>query len=255
MEYTFNEDRITKTFNIMNTFNVVNLVWKGDNIVKGLCKASKTGHGSNLFDKLSPISHTDFYNKLVKYANDNKYKLKIYDRGMTFDELLCLANEFKRNVEQLDKELVFSVDAYVDYIMYVNVIQTFDGHINEVMLSEYIQNNWYKDAHRVTGELDSRYGVDILYRGDTRGIQIKSINFFLGNKESVIHDRLNIKTLKDEVKTKFNIDMKYAIFDRKSQKYLKSTNGTPIFSYEEFNTLLFSKDKPHPIFRYSQMSV
>jgi hypothetical protein len=243
MEYVFEEERIKENFNKLNKIDIVNLIWKGNNEIPGLCKASKTGHGSNLFNKLEPKNYIDFYNNLLKYANDNKDVLSVYDRGLTMPELYLIAKEFKTKAEA-DGNVFFPLDNYVDYIVYVNVIQTFDGHINEVMLVDYINKYWYKDAHRVTGELDSKYGIDILYKNDTRGIQVKSIRFFYGNKSSVVNDRNNILPLKNEVKTKFGIDMKYAIFDRSCNKFLVSSNGTPVFSYEEFNSVLKS-DNPY----------
>lgn len=253
--YNFDEIRLHDNFALMNSFNTINLVWKGNMKVKGLCKASKTGHGSNLFDKLEPVSYLDFYTKLQTYALQNEHVLPIYDRGLTLSEYHSLAIEFKTNVEHIDKTLCFTLDNYIDYIMYVNVIQTFDGHINEVMLVDYINQNWYKDAHRVTGELDSKYGVDILYRNDTRGIQVKSLKFFFGNKASVINDRNDILPLKNTVKTLFNIDMKYAIYNREMKQYLVSSNGTPVFSFEEFYSLLMNKETPHPILSYKQIKI
>jgi hypothetical protein len=254
MEYVFNEERIKIAFEKLNKYDIINLVWKGDNTVRGLCKASKTGHGSNLFNKLTPESYMDFYEKLINYANNNKDTLSIYNRGLTLEELYNVANEFKTTVE-IKENVIFPLIDYVDYIMYVNVIQTFDGHINEVMLVNYINNNWYKDAHRATGELDSKYGIDILYRNNTRGIQVKSIRFFYGNKTSVVNDRNNIKPLKDEVKQKFNIDMYYAIFDRENNKYLISSNNTPIFSFEEFISILNSNDKYNLLNSYHKLTV
>lgn len=254
MEYKFDEKRVTENFQLMNQFNVINLIWKGDDKYKGLCRASKTGHGSTLFDKLEPESYQEFYSKLTEYALENKDLLKIYDRGLTLDELIDVAKEFKNKVESR-ANLSFTLEQYMDYITYVNVIQTFNGHINEVMLVKYIQNKGYFDAHKASGELDSRYGVDILYKNDTRGIQVKAITFFLGNKSSVVNDRLSIKPLKEEVMNKFGIDMKYAIFDRKANKYLVSSNGTPIFSFEEFQYLIDTKTYPHPIFSYNKIDV
>jgi hypothetical protein len=253
--FIFNVERLKNNFTKLNRYNVVNVVWKGDNTIKGLCQASKSGHGSNLFDKLLPTSYYDFYNKLTLYANENYNKLTIYNRGLTYNEVVELANEFKTNVESLDNTIQFEICDYIDYIYYVNVIQTFDGHINEIMLVDYINKYWYKDAHKAFGELDSKYGVDVLYNEDKKGIQVKSINFFLGNKQSVVNDRMNIKTLKDEVEKLFNIKMYYAIFDRKTNKYLKSKNNTPVFSYEEFKELLECKIKPHTVLKYPQMSV
>ena len=253
--YNFDEKHLNKNFALMNSYNIINLVWKGNNKVKGLCKASNTGHGSNLFDKLQPISYIDFYNKLSEYAIQNESTMTIYDRGMTLKEVYNLAKNFKAIVEHHDKKIRFTLLNYVDYIIYVNVIQTFDGHINEIMLVNYINQNWYKDAHRVTGDLDSKYGVDILYRDDTRGIQVKSLNFFFGNKSSLINDRKAILPLKEEVKKTFNIDMKYAIYNRDEKKYVVSSNGTPVFSFEEFYSLLTSKEIPHPILLYKQIEI
>lgn len=253
--YNFDEIRLNRNFALMNSYNIINLIWKGNNKVKGLCKTSKTGHGSNLFDKLHPTSYIDFYNKLSKYALQNEKTMSICDRGLTLEETYHLANEFKANVEHFNKKIRFTLLNYVDYIIYVNVIQTFDGHINEVMLVDYINQNWYKDAHRVTGNLDSKYGVDILYRNDTRGIQVKSLKFFFGNKASVVNDRQSILPLKDEVKRLFNIDMKYAIYNRDEKKYIISSNGTPVFSFEEFYSLLMSKEIPHPVLLYKQTEI
>lgn len=253
--FIFDNIRLTHAFNCMNKFDIINLVWKGNNIIKGLCKASKTGHGSMLFDKLNPSSYHDFYEKLIKYAEQNKDVLNIYQRGLTYEELLIVAKEFKTQVNILNPNITFSIEDYVDYIMYVNVIQTFDGHINEVKLVDYINKYWYKDAHKVSGNLDSKYGIDILYKNDTRGIQVKSINFFLGNKTSTVNDRKEIEPLKNEVMNKFGIEMKYAIYDRKNKQYLVSSNNTPIFSFEEFNSLLLNNNKHHPVFDYPKMYV
>lgn len=253
MNYTFNVKKLTNNFNHMNRFDTINLVWKGNKSVRGLCNPYKTGHGSTLFDKLNPISYEDFYNKLKSYAENNRHTLSVYERGLTQDELHTIACNFKNNVEKYDRNIVFTLENYIDYILYVNVIQTFDGHINEVMLVDYINKYWYKDAHRVTGPLDSKYGIDILYRGDTRGIQVKSIKFFFGNKSSVVTDRKNIEPLKDEVMQKFGIDMWYAIYDRGNKTYLISSNGTPVFSFEEFNQLLNTQVVPHPVLSYKQI--
>ena len=253
--YIFDEKHLNRNFALMNSYNIINLVWKGNDKVKGLCKASKTGHGSNLFDKLQPTSYSDFYIKLSEYALQNEKTMTIYDRGLTLKETYDLGKEFKSKVEYYDKKIRFTLLNYVDYIIYVNTIQTFDGHINEVMLVDYINKNWYKDAHRVIGELDSKYGVDILYRNDTRGIQVKSLKFFFGNKASTINDRKNILPLKDEVKKTFNIDMKYAIYNRDEKKYVISSNGTPVFSFEEFYSLLTSQEIPHPVLLYKQAEI
>jgi hypothetical protein len=252
--FVFDKIRLERIFKIMNKNNVINLVWKGDNSIKGLCLASKSGHGSNLFDKLQPTSYEDFYFKLNQYALNNQHTLPIYDRGLVFNELYDLAVEFKTKVELLDKSISFKVEDYIDYIEYVNVIQTFDGHINEVMLVNYIKKSFYKDAHKANGMLDSKYGIDILYRNDTRGIQVKSLNFFLGNKQSTVNDRNNILPLKDEVKEKFNIEMYYAIFDRKNGAYLQSSNGTPIFKFDEFYNLLQSSEY-NKIFKYKHIKI
>lgn len=253
--FIFDTLRLTDNFNTMNKYDVVNLVWKGNDKIKGLCKASKSGHGSTIFDKLNPISYEDFYQKLVIYTEQNKYTLDVYQRGLTYEELISLAQEFEENVKLLNPKISFTLENYMDYIMYVNIIQTFDGHINEVNLVNYINKYWYKDAHKTSGELDSKYGVDILYKNDTRGIQVKSINFFLGNKTSTVNDRKQIEPLKNIVKEKFGIDMKYAIYDRKCKQYLISSNNTPIFSFEEFNELLNVNDKKHPVFNYKKIIV
>lgn len=250
MDFIFDENRLTNTFNKLNKYDTINLVWK-----RGLCKASRTGHGSNLFDLLEPISHIDFFNKLIEYSTKNINTKTIYNRGLTLEESFNLAKEFKQSVEDLNNSIQFNIEDYLDYIVYVNVIQTFDGHINEVMLVNYIKKYYYPDAHKASGELDSKYGIDILYRNDTRGVQVKSINFFLGQKQSTINDRQNIKTLKEEVNDKFNIDMKYAIFDRKTFKYIKNVNNTPIFSFDEFQELLNCKQFPHKVLKLPQMSV
>ena len=60
MTYDFNIKRITDNFNYLNQIDEVNLIWKGDDKIDGLCKPSKTGHGSTLFDKLQPINYHDF---------------------------------------------------------------------------------------------------------------------------------------------------------------------------------------------------
>ena len=253
--FIFDTLRLTDAFNTMNKYDVVNLVWKGNDKIKGLCKASKSGHGSTIFDKLNPISYEDFYQKLVIYTEQNKYTLDVYQRGLTYEELISLAQEFEENVKLLNPKISFTLENYMDYIMYVNIIQTFDGHINEVNLVNYINKYWYKDAHKASGELDSKYGIDILYKNNTRGIQVKSINFFLGNKSSTINDRKQIEPLKNKVKEKFGIDMKYAIYDRKCKQYLISSNNTPIFSFEEFNELLNANDKKHPVFNYKKITV
>lgn len=250
--FIFDEKRLFDVFNRLNVYDEINLVWKGNNTIKGLCIASKSGHGSNLFDKLEPTSYIDFYDKLIKYSIDNSDKLSIYDRGLLYEELVNLANEFKNGVESLNNNIKFELCDYIDYIMYVNIIQTFDGHINEVMLVNYIKSKWYNDVHKVNGVLDSKYGIDILYRNDTRGIQVKSINFFFGNKSSLINDRKNLIKLSYEVKDKFNIDMYYAIYDRMEKKYLLSSNGTPIFSFNEFKEILENNKK---IYKYKKIYV
>ena len=250
MNFIFDENRLINTFNKLNKYDTINLVWK-----RGLCKAARTGHGSNLFDLLEPESHIDFFNKLINYASQNIKTKTIYNRGLTVEESCNLAHEFKHNVEELDASIKFPVEDYLDYIIYVNVIQTFDGHINEVMLVNYIKKYYYPDVHKASGELDSKYGIDILYRNNTRGIQVKSINFFLGQKQSTINDRQNIKILKEEVKEKFDIEMKYAIFDRKTFNYVKNINNTPIFSFDEFQKLLDYNQYPHKVLTLPQMSV
>lgn len=107
--YNFDEKHLSKNFALMNSYNIINLVWKGNNKVKGLCKTSNTGHGSNLFDKLQPISYIDFYNKLSEYAIQNESTMTIYDRGMTLKEVYNLAKNFKAIVEHHDKKIRFTL--------------------------------------------------------------------------------------------------------------------------------------------------
>ena len=37
MEYKFDEKRVTENFQIMNQFNVINLIWKGDGDASVVC--------------------------------------------------------------------------------------------------------------------------------------------------------------------------------------------------------------------------
>lgn len=256
MTYTFDENRICSTFDMMNKHDEINLVWKGDDKIKGLCRGSKSGHGSTLFTKLEPTSYVDFYNKLNNYAQENKFKLRIYDRGLTDDEFIKLASEFKQNVEELNPAINFTLLNYADYITYVNVFQTFNGHMGEVLLVNYLKRIGYDDAHRANGELDSRYGIDILYNDDTIGVQVKSSAFFFGNKSSVINDRAMIQPLKEEVEEKFGIQMEYAIFDKKAKKYILNINGDVLFSFDEFMDMLKTPmNRYHPIIHLKRASL
>lgn len=256
MTYTFDENRICTTFEMMNKHNEVNLVWKGDDTIKGLCRGSKSGHGSTLFTKLEPTSYLDFYNKLNAYANANKRTLRIYDRGLTDEEFSKLALEFKTQVEELNADIDFTLLNYADYITYVNVFQTFNGHMGEVLLVNHLKKTGWEDAHRASGELDSRYGIDILYNNDTCGIQVKSSAFFFGNKSSVINDRAMIAPLKDEVKSNFGVDMEYAIFDKRAKKYIANIDGSILFSFKEFDEMLNTPmNRYHPIHHLKRVTL
>ena len=103
--------------NITNDYKKLNKkihnVWK-----KYFSNGNISGFGGIIFNNIQPTSIDDFYEKQQKYANEN-IKLKIRERGLTYDELIELAKskivDVDEDEEHFDDMNIKSVPTLIFY--------------------------------------------------------------------------------------------------------------------------------------------
>jgi hypothetical protein len=204
--------------------------WKENYFSKG----KYSGYGGDIYNLIKPKNYDDFYVRQQDFALKNK-DMPISKRGLLYNEIEDLALKLKNFCEKQNNELNFDLKSYIDYIVYINYIQTFNGKESEQKIVNWILNHGI-DAELTNHKFDVEYGIDILF-DDNKGIQVKSYYFLISNKVSVLRD---IKELKYKYKKSINdgIETYYVFFDKGVGKYLSFKNDKILTDYKTLENIL-----------------
>ena len=182
-------------------------------IYKNKCSYSKfIGNCTNLYHKLKPLNYKDFYDKELKYAEENQ-DLPIEDRGLTYEEFYMLAYKYKVLLEDCTN-LNYDLSVYFYSLVCHAIVETFVGQKKEEMIMEYISNKGFK-PNKVEGRKDAKYGVDIEVEGKGQHfyIQVKPLSFFMSNYPDTNEDRIDACRKREEIMKLEGLDTFYIIYD------------------------------------------
>lgn len=201
------------------------------------------GNCTELFRRHNPTSYEDFYRKYITYAKEHPNKV-IYYRGLSYDELLHTAEEYKKMTEEkVDVNYDLSVYFY-DLVCHI-IIETYNGQNIERSFINYLTSLGYK-CDNFVGRIDAKYGVDIRVTNkndNVYAIQIKPISFFKSNKTDVQEDRISLCLKYTEAMAVLGIETFYAIYEENKEtneiKWLKNKNG---FKFKINDLFEFDKD-------------
>ena len=198
----------------------IGIIWK-DNF----SYSNKIGNCTNLYRLLRPTSYKDFYFKYIKYASENIEK-KIYDRGLTYGELITLAEEYKSMCES-KTNLKYDLEIYFYDALCHIIIETKDGQKNEEDFIRYLESIGY-ECSNIDGRNDAKFGVDIklVKDGNDFGfIQVKPISFFKTNRADTQNDRIKLCEKYEMTKKEYGLDTFYAIYSKKNDRVYWYKNG------------------------------
>ncbi len=177
--------------------------------------AKSIGKCSTLYKILKPNSYQDFLQKYLEYAERNKDTLRVIDRGLTEDELILLAQEYKFLCERqvnINEPLTTYLNDAICHI----IIETYDGMRREEEAISIISSRGYR-VRKGGDFLDRRYGVDLACtdgHGKCFAVQVKPVSFFLSNRIDVTEDRNLIYQKKEKLKKEKGMETFYMIYDK-----------------------------------------
>lgn len=195
------------------------------------------GNCTDLYYLLKPTDYLDFYNKELRYAEENHY-LPIERRGLTYNEFYELAVKYKTLAEEATS-LKYDLSIYFYALVCHAIIESFNGQKIEELVMNLVKRRGY-DVQKVDGDKDARHGIDIAVKGITREfyIQVKPFTFFIGNADDTQRDRIGLCRKREDVLEMENIDTYYLIYEN---------NGN-------INELkLVSKDNDYILFRINEL--
>jgi hypothetical protein len=200
------------------------------------------GNCTDLYYLLMPTDYLDFYEKELRYAENNQH-LPIIRRGLTYREFYDLAVKFKTLAEEATS-LRYDLSAYFYALVCHAIIETFNGQKVEELVMSLLKRRGY-DVQKVNGDKDANYGLDIAVNGITREfyIQVKPITFFFGNKEHIHRDRIGLCRKRENILEMEKIDTYYLIYENNGHiddlKLVSKDNGKILFKIND----LFDYDK------------
>ena len=170
------------------------------------------GNCTNLYHKLKPLNYKDFYDKELKYAEENQ-NLPIEDRGLTYEEFYMLAYKYKVLLEDCTR-LRYDLSVYFYALVCHAIIETFVGQKKEEMIMDYITNKGF-EVKKVEGKKDAKYGVDIevIGKGQHFYLQVKPISFFKSEYPDTHEDRIDACRKREEILELEGFDTYYIIYD------------------------------------------
>ena len=209
----FNEEECIKSKNIFSKNEIITEIWR-----KHYAPSNKIGNCSNLYRLHKPKDINDFYKKYITYASTHQ-ELSIRDRGLSEEELISLAKEYKSEVEKLIEEQ-YELNEYINDMLCHIIIETFNGHICEIEVINYLNSLGYECGY-VDGYYDAKYGIDIVVKNPLHFyIQVKPFSFFLSKRYDTKFDQVKLYDTNKLVKKEFGICTFYVIYskDKKNGK-------------------------------------
>lgn len=200
------------------------------------------GNCTDLYHKLKPLNYKDFYERELKYAEENQH-LPIKDRGLTYEEFYMLAHKYKVLLEGCTN-LRYDLSIYFYALVCHAIVETFDGQKREEMIMDYISKKGF-EVKKVKGEKDAKYGVDIevIGKGQHFYVQVKPITFFKAERPDTHEDRIGACRKREEILKLEGLDTYYIIYDldwKTSQtKWVINKNNGILFKISD----LFDYDK------------
>lgn len=234
MQFLFNIDECLKSKAILGKNGVISTIWHDY-----FAPSNRIGNCTNLYRKLRPNDCNDFYEKYIKYGKENA-DLSISKRGLSYDELVSLAERYKKTVEEKLK-VSYDLSVYFYDALCHIIVETWDGQQNERDFIKFLTNLGY-NCSKFDGKIDAEYGVDIkVTRDDGRvsAIQIKPISFFKSNRSDVQSDRISLCSKYEDAYKNFGFKTYYAIYVKDKAtgeiKWVKNGNGYRFRINELFN--------------------
>lgn len=217
---------------------VLNKIKEARNIYKEHCAPSKyIGNCSNLYQKLKPVDFLDFYEKELAYAEENKDRLPIYYRGLTYEDFYGLATKYKTMLEETC-DVSYDLSIYFYSLVCHAIVETFVGQKKEEDIIRLLVKRGYNPL-KTSGGKDARYGVDIAVNGISEDfyLQIKPISFFLSKFEDTNNDRISLCHKREEVLEMESIDTYYMIYAidylDSEVRWVTKDNGEILFHINE----------------------
>lgn len=224
MQFLFNKDECLKSKAILGKNSIISTIWRNS-----FAPSNRIGNCTNLYRKLNPTDCNDFYEKYLNYAEEHQ-ELPISKRGLSYNELLALAERYKKATEEKLK-LSYDLSVYFYDALCHIIIETWDGQQNERDFIRFLTKLGYK-CSKFDGKIDAEYGVDIkVTRDDGRisAIQIKPISFFKSNRSDVQTDRINLCKKYEDAYRNLGFKTYYAIYakdkDTGDITWVKNGNG------------------------------
>lgn len=235
--FEFDIDKCIQCKKILNRNEETRLIYQEN------CSYSRfIGNCTNLYHKLKPLNYKDFYDKELKYAEENN-DLPIKERGLTYEEFYMLAHKYKGLVEDRTN-LTYDLSVYFYALICHAIVETFVGQKIEKMIMDYASKKGY-EAKKVEGKKDAKDGVDIKVIGNGLSfyIQVKPISFFKAKYTDTHKHRIKACKKREDVLDLEKLDTYYAIYVlhwKTSQlEWVSNKNGKILFKINE----LFSYDK------------
>lgn len=226
--FSFNREATIKAKRQLHRDHHAGYVWK-----QYFAPSPKVGNCTNLYRKLLPTSCEDFYEKYVRYAEENQ-QMPIRDRGLGETELRILAENYKAKSEQNGTPPIYDVETYLNDALCHIITETWDGQSNEREFMDFLENSLpveYK-CSKFPGALDTKYGLDIkVVRDDGKvsAIQIKPISFFKSNRPDVQADRISLCEKYIAAISDLSVKTYYAIYEKDKKtgetRWLRNTDG------------------------------
>lgn len=234
MQFSFDKGKCVEAKSILGKNSIISGIWRNN-----FAPSNRIGNCTNLYRKLLPSSVDNFYEKYVEYAEKNN-SLPISQRGLSYNELISLADRYKKQSEEkANVNLDLSVFFY-DALCHI-IVETWDGQQNERDFVTFLTSLGYR-CSKFDGSIDAKYGVDIkVERNDGRisAIQIKPISFFKSNRNDVQYDRIHLCEKYEDALKEFGFKTYYAIYVKDKEtgdvKWVKNGNGYRFRINELFN--------------------
>lgn len=220
---------------ILGKNGVISKIWHDT-----FAPSNRIGNCTNLYRKHKPVSHRDFYEKYISYATSHPEE-RINDRGLSYEELLSLAERYKKTSEERTGVSYDLSTYFYDAVCHI-IVETWNGQRLEREFMQFLRMLGY-ECGKFDGRIDAEYGVDIkVTRSDGRisAIQIKPISFFKSNRWDVQRDRISLCKKYEAAKENLGIKTYYAVYAKDKEtgdvKWIKNGDGyrfriNELFSY------------------------
>lgn len=193
----------------LGKFDIVGDIWRGN-----FAPSNNIGNCTYLWRLHLPKDAEDFYNKYIKYAEDNT-DLKTKYRGLTYEELYKLAERYKKTCDSVGTIPQFDLWVYFYDALTHIIVETNIGRQKELIFRKWLTQKGF-DCSEIDADLDTRYGIDIrAIRDDGRVffLQVKPYSFIASHRYDVLRDRKKACKKYVETKNKFGLKTHFVVYE------------------------------------------